>query len=336
MRNNRRMMLAAIGVTVALSMGACAGRGSPGPDGSTEGVTGTLRVSGSSTVEPITSLVAERFVEANPAVEPSVDGPGTGDGFELFCSGETDVQDASRPIEKEEVAACRASGIDFVELEIALDGLSVVGHPSNPIDCMRIGDLYALFGPESDGFGSWPDAEALAKDVGGRGDFPEEELVIVAPGEESGTYGSFVDLAIGDIAEERGEAGGQLRADYQSSADDNVIVDNAAGTTGGLGFVGLAFAEGAGGSVKEFGIDGGGGCVVPTAEAVADGSYPLSRSLYLYVSKRALAGNPLVRPFIEYYLSDEGLAAVPEVAYVELPPERLAMTRAAWAEGAAG
>lgn len=292
-------------------------------------------VSGSSTVEPITSLVAEKFQGENPEVTPSVDGPGTSDGFELFCNGETDLQDASRPIDEEEVAACMESGIDYVELEVALDGLSVIGNPANTIECLNFGDLYALFGPESSKFSMWSDANDLAADVGGNGGFPGEDLVIVAPGEESGTYGSFIDMAIGDIAEERKQPDDQLRAGYQSSGDDNVIVDNAAGTTGSLGFVGLAYALNAGESIKEFQVDGGDGCVSPSADTVIDGTYPLSRSLYIYVSMASVAENPTVKAFVDFYMSDEGLASVEEVQYVSLPADRVEAARTTWQEATA-
>ena len=330
MEKRRMLSLGAGALVIALVAAACSAGPNADPDSGDSGVTGTITVSGSSTVEPITSLVAEKFIETNPGVQPSVDGPGTSDGFELFCSGETDISDASRPIEQEEIDACGANGVEFVELEVALDGLSVIGNPGNPVTCLAFGDLYALFGPESDNFSTWPDADKLAKDLDGYDSFPDEDLTIVAPGEESGTYGSFIDLAIGDIAEDRGEPDDQLRTGYQSSADDNVIVENAAGTPGGLGFVGFSFAESAGETIKEFEIDGGEGCVAPSPETVIDGSYPLSRSLYIYVSKKAMEENPALAPFVDFYLSDEGLASVEEVDYVALPQDRIDATRSAW------
>jgi phosphate transport system substrate-binding protein len=300
-----------------------------------EEVTGSLNISGSSTVEPITSLVSEKFQTENPGVSNiAVDGPGTSDGFELFCNGETDISDASRPIEQEELDACEANGITPIELEIGLDALSVIGNPANPVTCLTFGDLYALFGPESEGFTTWSDANSLATELGGNDGFPDIALTVVAPGEESGTYGSFIDIVgTDDTAEERGvdeDLAGGLRPDYQISADDNVIVENAAGTEGGLGFVGFAFAENAGDTIKEFEIDGGDGCVAPSAEAVIDGTYPLARSLYIYVSDVALAENPAVGPFVDFYLSDEGLASVEEVQYISLPDDRIAATRSAW------
>lgn len=330
--------LSAVALAAALSLivAACSSSTDSGSGSDSSGnLSGPIVVSGSSTVEPITSLVAEMFQGQNPDVTPSVDGPGSSDGFALFCNGEADISDASRQIADEEIAACKKNGVDYIELEIGLDGLSVIGNPSNPIECLNFGDLYSLFGPESGKFTKWSDANALATEVGGNGGFPSEDLLIVAPGEESGTYGSFIDLAIKDIAEQRNQPSDQLRAGYQSSADDNVIVDNAAGTTGGLGFVGLSYALNAGGSLKEFKVDGGSGCVAPSADAVIDGSYALSRSLYIYVSKSAVAEKPQVKAFVDYYLTDEGLASVEEVQYVALPADRVEATRAAWKDGSA-
>jgi phosphate transport system substrate-binding protein len=341
----RRKWLMVVAAISSLSLLAAACGGDDGDGGETGGgetasgetgggeVTGSLNISGSSTVEPITSLVGEKFLALNPGVEFAVDGPGTSDGFELFCNGETDISDASRPIDEEELAACEANGISPIEIEVALDALSVIGNPANPISCLNLGDLYALFGAEAQG-ANWSDANALAAEVGGNGGFPDEPLTIVAPGEESGTYGSFIDLTgVDDLAEERGvpeDLAGGLRPDYQISADDNVIIDNAAGTEFGLGFVGFAFAENAGDSVKEFEIDGGEGCVAPSPESVIDGTYPLGRSLFIYVSDVKLAENPAVAPFVDFYLSDEGLASVEEVQYISLPADRIEATRAAW------
>lgn len=293
-------------------------------------LTGSLNISGSSTVEPITSLVAEKFQSANPGVEVAVDGPGTSDGFALFCNGETDINDASRAISEEEIAACAANGIKPIELKVGLDALTVIGNPASPIDCMNFGDLYALFGPESGGFANWSDANALAAKVGGNGGFPNAPLTIVAPGEESGTYGSFIEIALGSILEERGQDAA-LRPDYQISADDNVIVENAAGTESGLGFVGFSFAINAGDTIKRYQIDGGSGCVAPSEENVINGTYPISRSLYIYVNPAKITENPAVKPFVDFYLSDAGIASVTEVQYVSLPADQLEASRSAWA-----
>jgi phosphate transport system substrate-binding protein len=321
------------GIFVLMLAAAACSNGSTTSNGSGGGgdLSGSLNISGSSTVEPITSLVAEKFQGANGGVDIAVDGPGTTDGFQLFCKGETDINDASRQIEPEEKALCKSNGVDYVELAVGQDALTVVGNPSNPLDCLALGDLYALFGPESVGITNWSAADGLAKEVGGNGGFPNEDLTIVAPGEESGTYGSFIDLAIKSIADERGKPDDQLRKDYQASADDNVIVDNAEGSAGALGFVGYAYAQNAAGQVKEFQIDGGKGCVAPSADTVNNGTYPLSRTLYIYVSKEKLADSAALKAFVDFYLSDAGIAAVTETQYIALHPDDLQASRDTWA-----
>jgi phosphate transport system substrate-binding protein len=333
----RRLTFRLTGAILGLALVAAAcGGDEGGGSGGTEEVTGSLNISGSSTVEPVTSLVAEKFSSENPGVDVAVDGPGTSDGFELFCNGETDISDASREIDPEEVDACAQNGIEPIEIKIGLDALSVVGNPANPMSCLALGDIYALFGPESEGIDTWDGAEKLAREAGGTGGFPDMPLTIVAPGEESGTYGSFIELATEGIAEERGQDPADvLRPDYQISADDNVIVTNAAQTEGGLGFVGYSFAVNAGDTVKAFEVDGGGGCVPPSAEAVIDGTYPISRALYIYVNPNKLEENPALKPFVDFYLTDPGIASVAEVGYVELPPDELEETRSAWEEASA-
>lgn len=336
MRKARHTGIIVGALALMLVATACGGSDDNSGGGGASDLTGSLSISGSSTVEPITSLVAENFRSNNPGVDIVVNGPGTSDGFALFCNGETDINDASRQIKDEEIALCQEAGIDYIELAVGKDALTVVGNPDNPIGCLSLGDLYALFGPESQGFESWSDANSLAQESGGNGGFPDSSLTIVAPGEESGTYGSFIDLATKSIAEERGQDPDDvLRPDYQISADDNVIIDNAGGTPGGLGFVGFSYAQNAGGAVKEFQIDNGGGCVAPGVDTVNDGTYPLGRTLYIYVSKEKLAGNDALEGFVDLYLSDEGIAAVTDVQYIALPASDLEASRAAWDSGSA-
>ena len=339
----KRRMMAVVASLAALTLvaAACGGGndGDGGGDGPT-GLNGTIVVSGSSTVEPISSLVAEIFNETNPDVAITVDGPGTGDGFELFCNGETDISDASRPIEQEEADACEANGIQYTELEVAFDGVTVMTNPENTaVECLNNGDLYALFGPESEGFSTWSDANALAQKVGGNGNFPDEPLEITAPGEESGTYDAFIELSgIPDIAIEQGipeDESEALRQDYTSSPNDNVIIQAMAGSPSSLGFVGFAFAEEAGDQVREIGIDGGDGCVSPSDETISDGSYALSRSLYIYVNNEKLGRSEALRAYVDYYLTDEALnELVSEVGYIPLPADRIEATRGVWAEAA--
>jgi phosphate transport system substrate-binding protein len=284
--------------------------------------------------------VAELFSEQAPNVEITVEGPGTGDGFELFCNGETDISNASRPIEQEEVDACVANGIEYTELEVALDGISVLTHPSNSdVSCLNNADLYALVGPESEGFENWSDANELGEEVGGSAvPYPDASLDVTAPGEESGTYDAFIELSgIPDIAEERGLPEEQVettRPDYQASSNDNVIIDGIAGSETSFGWVGYSFFEQNSDVVKAFDIDGGSGCVAPNLDSIADGSYPLSRSLYIYVNNAKAQQSEALRAYVDYYLSDEGLqTAVEQVAYVPLPEDRIEGTRSAW-EGA--
>jgi phosphate transport system substrate-binding protein len=336
------MMLAVV-AALSLVAAACGDddggeTGTTGATGTTaEDLSGTITISGSSTVQPITSLVAELFNEdVGPGVSISVDGPGTSDGFVLFCDGETDIQDASRPIEQEEIDACSANGVEYIELAVAFDGITVMTNPANAdVTCLNDGDLYALFGPESDGIDTWDGADSLAKQVGGNGGFPSLPLEITAPGEESGTYDAFIDLAgIEDIALEQGvpeDKAAALRTDYQASPDDNVIITAMEGSDSPLGFVGFAFAEGAADQVKIIQVDGGSGCVEPTRDTIADASYPLSRTLYIYVNKTKLADSPALQSFVDYYMTDTGVIdAVDQTGYVELPSDQIEASRSTW------
>jgi phosphate transport system substrate-binding protein len=297
-------------------------------------LSGSIVVSGSSTVEPITARVGEAFDGANPGVATSVEGPGTGDGFARFCAGETDISDASRPISEEEIALCEGAGISYVELHIATDGLTVLTSPENEaVSCLAFTDLYALLGPESEGFANWSDANELAAELSApNAPYPEEPLVITAPGEESGTYDTFVEFVIADISEERlGEDNDFTRADYNASPNDNVIVQGITDNPTSLGWVGFAFYEANQDVLKALEVDNGeSGCIAPTADTIASFEYPLSRPLFIYVNTSDLANRPELTAFVDYYLSDEGLAAVADAGYVDLPAQDIEATRAAW------
>lgn len=294
---------------------------------------GSVFVTGSSTVEPISIRIGELAGEVSGGdLAVTVEGPGTGDGFAKFCAGEGDATGASRQIRDEEIAICEENGIEFTELEVAIDGLSVITNPINEaITCLDVPGLYSLLGPESEGTANWSDNNDLATEVGAveGAPFPEAPLVIYGPGEESGTYDSFVEFAIADLAEERGAAE-EVRADYSSSANDNLIVEGIESADTSLGWVGFAYFQAEGDRLKGVEIDAGDGCVAPTAETIADGSYPFSRSLYLYVSNTAAAENPAVASFVDLYLSDEGMAKVADAGYVNLPDDRIAATRSVW------
>ena len=313
-------------------------------DGGGESVSGEVDVTGSSTVEPISTAVAELLQEENGDVTVNVDGPGTGDGFEQFCNGNADITDASRAIEQEEADACQQNGVEYIELKVGFDGLSVLTNPANEdVTCLTFADLYALVGPESEGVGNWSDAQALATELGSTTELPDASLDITAPGEESGTYDSFIELALGDIAEERVAAGSisedqaeTTRPDYQASADDNVIVEGIEGSDTSLGWVGFAFAENAGNQVKEIEVDGGDGCVAPSSDTIADASYPLSRPLFIYVNKAEAEDNAAVAAYVDFYLSEEGITSVEEVGYVALPDDQLSDTATAWEDRTPG
>ena len=294
---------------------------------------GEVFVTGSSTVEPISVLVSELADEmSGGALAVTVEGPGTGDGFQKFCNGEADVSDASRPIKDEEAAICAENGIEFVEIEVAIDGLTVATNPNNSaIECLDPAALYALVGPESEGFDSWADANTIAGELGSAfADLPDAPLTITGPGPESGTYDTFVEFAIADAAEERGQEE-TTRPDYTQSPNDNLIVEGIEGSDTSLGWVGYAFYQAEGDAMRAIAIDTGDGCVAPTPESIADGSYGFSRSLYIYVSKQAAEENPAVASYIDLYLSDEGIAQVSEAGYVALPEDRLEAARTAWA-----
>src|SRR5262245_9931360 len=348
-RRKGLLVLATVAV-LALVAAACSNDDNGGSTSATggggatsnENLSGTITISGSSTVQPISSLVAELFNEdVSSDVSISVDGPGTGDGFVLFCDGETDISDASRPIEDEEAAACDKNGIQYVELAIAFDGITVMTNPANAdVTCLDDGDLYGLLGPESDGIDTWDGANKLAQQVGGKGDLPALPLEITAPGTESGTYDAFIELAgIEDNALAQGvpeDKAASLRTDYHSSPDDNVIITAMEGSDSPLGFVGFAYAEGAADQVKILQVDGGDGCVEPTRDTIADASYPLSRTLYIYVNKAKIS-DPAIKAFVDYYVSDSGVVdAVDQTGYVELPADQISTTRSTWESAASG
>jgi len=311
------------------------GAAADGGDGS-EGLSGTIVVSGSSTVEPISIAVSEKFAEANPGVDISVDGPGTGDGFELFCNGETDINDASSKVKDEQIASCEENGVEFIELRIGNDGIAMMTNEANDaVECVTLADIYALTGPESQGFESWADAQDLATELGSDTELPDAPLEIVGPGEESGTFASFVELVIEEFNEDRGQDA-TTRPDYQSSADDNVIIQGIQGSDTSFGWVGFAFAHGAEGQgVKVLEVDGGDGCVAPTPETIADNSYPVSRPLFIYVNKAKAEENPALAAWVDFYLND-AISSVSEVGYVDLAAEDLEATKALWEARTAG
>ena len=304
---------------VALVAAACSSDSDDSSANGDSGGTGTIFISGSSTVEPVSALNAESFRALNPEIGITVEGPGTGDGFKKFCAGETDISDASRQIKDSEIESCESAGIEFIELRFAVDGLSVITSTNNTaVSCLSFTDLYALLGPESLGFRSWADANDLAGQLAGTTPpYPDAELVVTAPGEESGTYDSFVEIVLEDTAEERGQDAA-ARPDYTASANDNVIIEGISGSDTSLGWVGYAFYLANQEKVAALQVDGGNGCVAPTPETIADGSYPIARPLFIYVNKAKAESNQALSDYVDFYLSEEGLANVDQAGYVRL------------------
>lgn len=307
-----------------------------GGDGSTGELSGQIVVSGSSTVEPVTARVAEDFAGMHPGVAISVDGPGTSDGFVLFCNGETDISDASRPIKQSEIDTCLENGVEPIEIRVAIDGLSVLTSVENDlVDCLDFGDLYALLGAESTGFQQWSDANDLAAELqaaglgGNHAPYPDEPLVVTAPGEESGTFDSFVEIVLEGIAEERGQEP-EPRPDYVASPNDNVIIEGISGSRTSLGWVGYAFFLANQDVVKALAVDGGEGCVAPTPDTIASGEYPIARPLFIYVNRQRAEEKPELTAFVDYYLTDQGLQEVNEAGYVPLTDEEYEASRSNW------
>jgi len=311
--------------------------------GSDGDVSGSLLISGSSTVEPISAAIGDAFADANPSVAVTVNGPGTGDGFAQFCAGETDISDASRAIKAEEAETCAANGIDFIELKVAVDGLSVITSAENTeLECLSFVDLYALLGPDATGIDNWSGATDLADefaatvtDLGAvHTPYPDADLTVTAPGEESGTFDSFVELVILPVGEELGVEEPNVRPDYTASPNDNVIIEGIGANPTSLGWVGFAFVEENLATIKPIQVDGGGGCVEPTPETIASGEFPISRDLYIYVSVPKLEENPALAPFVDFYLN-EGITKLVgpddgQVPYVPLAEATLAEQLAVW------
>lgn len=267
-------------------------------------LTGDVLVDGSSTVFPISEAMAEEFMAETPGVRVTVGVSGTGGGFKKFCAGETDISNASRPIKQEEIDLCAENGIEYVEVPVAFDGLSVVVNPENDwAACLTVDELVTMWEPEAQGtITSWNQIRA---------DFPDEPLGLYGPGTDSGTYDYFMEATVGE-AESRG--------DYTASEDDNVIVQGVTSDPNAFGFFGYAYYEENQDSLKLLEIDGGNGCVAPSTETIADGTYqPLSRPEFFYVKTTSLEENPAVRAFVEYQIAEDNKYLISEVGYVPVP-----------------
>jgi len=338
-------LLAAL--TVTLPLAACGGddgasttsaapASSDAPvstDAPSTGEGGSVFVTGSSTVEPISIKVGELAGTAEGGnLKVTVEGPGTGDGFKKFCAGDGDIADASRKIKDEEAALCADGGVEYIELAVGIDGLTVATSPKNTaVECLDKAALYALIGPESEGFSSWADANAIAGELGSKyATLPDAPLSIFGPGEESGTYDSFVEFAIKSIATDRG-TDVVTRADYTASPNDNVIVDGIESADTSLGWVGYAYYKAEQARMKAIAIaDKDGNCVAPTDATIADGSYPFSRTLYIYVNTAKAAENPAVAAYVDLYLSAQGIEQVSAAGYVQLDSAKQQLSLDAW------
>lgn len=287
----------------------CSGSARNDSGGSSGGTT-TVRVDGSSTVFPITEAVAEEFRNEFPNVRAVVGFSGTGGGFKKFSAGEIDISDASRPIKDQERQACEANGIEFVELEVAFDGLSVVVNTENDwCDSLTVEQLKAIWQPES-AVTKWSDVDP---------DWPDEEMDLFGPGTDSGTFDYFTEVIMGEAK--------ASRADYTPSEDDNMLVTGVEGSKYALGYFGYAYYAENKGRLKLLGIDAGdGNRVQPSLETVRSNTYsPLSRPLFIYVNKASLKKADIAK-FVEYYLENVGALAT-QVGYVPVSDDVAAKNR---------
>ena len=281
-------------------------------DSATEKLSGSVAVDGSSTVFPITVAVAEEFRSVAPDVRVTVGVSGTGGGFTKFCAGETDISDASRPIKRKEIDLCAKNGIEYLPLRVGLDGLAVVAHPdADYLSCITLKELGILWGPGSErSVINWSQVNS---------NWPNEKITLFGPDPDSGTFDFFTEEVNGE--------GGASRADYTNSTDDNQLVVGISQTKGASGYFGYAYYTENKGRLRVAAVDAGEGCVFPSDETVADGSYALARPLFIYVSTKSLVEKAQVREFVRYYLSGEGIVLLPQVGYTAIAASELAQSR---------
>ena len=297
MLRSKTKFLAALALTGVMAFGiaACGSSDDDSSGSSSSGdLSGTIKIDGSSTVAPLTEQLAEAFQNENPDVKVTVGTSGTGGGFEKFCAGETDISDASRPIEPDETKACKADGITTSELSVANDALTVVVNKENPVTCMTVDQLNQVWGPDSK-LSSWSDITGLKPAY-------DESLDLYGPGTDSGTFDYFTEAINGEE--------GSSRSDYNNvGEDDNQTVTGVEGSPGGMGYFGFSFYQENADNLKALEVDGGKGCVAPSVETAQDGSYvPLSRGLFMYPSAEAMK-KPEVQAFLEYYLDNVNTVA---------------------------
>jgi phosphate transport system substrate-binding protein len=314
-----------------LSLGACSGSGATtapsgganGESGAPENLIGSVTIDGSSTVYPITEAVAEEFQAVNGGVQVTAAFSGTGGGFKLFCVGDTDINDASRPIKAEdegEGLACTANNIEYVELQVAIDGLTVVVNPENTFaTCLTVEELALIYGPDSPQNLLWSDVRA---------DFPAQPVNRFMPGADSGTFDYFTEVINGEV-----DAATQFAT---LSEDDNVLVTGVSGDVNAIAFFGYAYYVENSDSVTAVEVDGGDGCVAPTDETINTNSYaPLSRPLFIYPDVGKARERPELKAFVDFYL-DNTNALSAEVGYVSLPDDILQAEKDEWAAAVGG
>lgn len=312
---------------LALSLAACGG-GTPqagtspagespaggSPAASPAAAEATVKVDGSSTVFPISEAMAEEFMKANPSTKVIVGSSGTGGGFKKFCAGETDISNASRPIKAEEIELCKKGNVEYVELPVSYDGLSVVVNPKNDfVTCLSVDQLKKMWEPAAEGkVKNWKDIDPK---------FPDKPMALYGPGTDSGTYDYFTKAITGEE--------GKSRGDYTPSEDDNVIVQGVSGDEGSLGFFGYAYYEANKDKLKLVEIKGKSGkCVAPSAATIADGSYePLSRPEFIYIRKDALS-KPEVKAFAAFQIDPANKQIIADTGYLPLPEELAPLVKA--------
>jgi len=296
-----------------LGLTACSGGDQEGENTDSGRLSGVVSLDGSSTVFPVSEAVAEEFLAVQPRVRVTVGVSGTGGGFQKFVAGEIDISDASREIRDSEAEAARINGIEYLEIPVAYDGLSVIVNKNNTwVDYLTIEELNMIWAPGSS-VDSWNDI---------RPEWPDQPLRLYGPGTDSGTFDYFTEVVNGDS--------GASRPDYTASEDDNVLVQGISGDVNSLGFFGYAYYVANESVLKLVPIDGGNGPISPNSVTINDGSYsPLSRPIFIYVSKPS-AARPEVRAFVEFYL-DQAPALAAEVGYVAMPQVEYQKSRKALA-----
>ena len=264
-------------------------------------LTGQIKVDGSSTVYPITEAVAEDFQAQAPKTRPTVGISGTGGGFKRFCSGETDISNASRPITKTEVEMAKTNKIDFIELPIAFDGLSIVVNPANTwVTQLNVEQLKKIFTADSPAK-KWSDLNPA---------WPGDTIKVFSPGTDSGTFDYFKEVTVGKD--------GKIRSDLSVSEDDNVLVTGVAGDKNAIGYFGFAYYSENASKLKLVPIDGGKGAITPNNSSIEDGTYtPFSRPLFIYVNAKS-AARPEVAAFVNFYLANTAQLSK-QVGYTPLP-----------------